>query len=606
MSLWLWTSAPAVDDTYKLEAHKNDGLDSWIGTPVEKVPNDEGWTQYQIIFTTDDATEEMVLRFVYSGPNNPGPSYIDSASVVPGEPPSTAGVILNDVLDKMNIAGKLTYLGDRAARTFTDTLDSAGQPWPAALSLDLEPSESLYGLLSRLVALGHEWEIVPAGFLEGGDTGFELNVFTARAFNQDSGVGINHTGDLEGPVIMPGDATIGGRMLKSAFNVNTVMAIGDGGIWSRVTQHPWLDGDMDPSDPAAHGYRDAFGSIEDVISVSSGDATTIAQFADARLAEAKDRERAIQLQMQRSSVIRPFMDVSVGDSLFVDMPPTDADPPVDNGAGGFMRSYPKRIRSIQADLAGEGAEMGFQIDIDKVIYEEQLAWNAMIAQLSERAPAGNSGVGTGTVSGTGGSVSVTVPGGGTVTAAPHTHSMKTTEITDKALSGDVSGSLPGPVTVNALKGRPVSNTIPAVDGALEVVMVYDRDTLTWTPVNADISVAQPYIDIDSEVFSEPGVLLSGIGDGRLYTKIDRTIIDVYFSLGVASSSGSVTYDVNMDGTTIFTTQTNRPTVAAAGNLSSTGVPDITAWDVGSYLTVDCDEAGTDTETAVLTVRYQEA
>jgi len=531
MSLWMFTGLANPDDTFKLEAHKNDGLDTWIGTADEKVPNDNGWTQYQIIFTTDDITEELVLRFVYSGPNNPSPAYVDSVSVVPGEPPSTAGVILNDILNKMNDHGKLTYLGDEVSRTFTDGLDSAGQPWPAALSLDLQPSESLYDVLGRLVALGHEWEIVPSGFAEGGDTGFELNVYTARPFSPESGIGINWINDPEGPVIMPGDATIGGRMLKSAFNVNTVMAIGDDGLWSRVTQYPWLDEDKQPTDPAEHGYRDAFGSIEDVLSVSAGDTQTIAQYAQARLADAKDKERAIQLQMQRSSVIRPFMSFKVGDSLYVDMPPTDPDPIVDYG-DGYTRSYPKRIRSIQADLAGEGSDITFQVDIDRVIYEDELAWFATIAQLAERDPGGTSGQGTGNISGTGGAVSVVVGGSTTGDVAPHNHSMKSTEIRDKAASGDVSGSLPGPLTVNAVKGQPMSGAIPSPttpEDPLPVVRVYDRDTLTWTPE-------------EFEAGSGGGGVATDAASARIYRSAAFSVVDAGTNNSTLLSFDALDYD----------------------------------------------------------------
>ncbi len=475
-TIWANIFGAAGDDTYKLEIHKNDGPQTFIGTADEKVL-DPGWNQFQVIFTTDSTTEELFFRFVYSGPNNPPPIYLASASLLPGEPPSTAGRILNDVLDKMALDNVLLYLG----RSFTDTLDSKGAAWPAVLSLDIEPEESLAGLLGRLVSLGHEWEIVPVDFAEGGDSGFELNVYTARPFNSESGLGINFSLDPEGPVIHPGDATIGGRVIKTGFNTNRVMAIGDDGTWSRVNQDPWLDADQPPGDPAPHGYLDSFGPIEDVISVPAGDATTVSQFADSRLAEEKDKERHLQLEMQRSSVIRPFLTFNVGDSLFTDMPPYHPDPD---------REDAKRVRAITADLAGEGADINFSVDINRVVYEDELAWFAMIAQLNERAPAENTGVGTGrSSSGGGGSTTVIVGGGASAEVPLHTHDLKGTDIKNRALFGDVSGSLPGPITVNALKGTAIEGDIPADVAGDPVLMTYNRELTQWVPVETSLSVA---------------------------------------------------------------------------------------------------------------------
>jgi hypothetical protein len=484
-SIWLYTDAPAVDDTWKLVCRDKDDT-AFLGA-FEVVPNDGAWTNYKFSFTTPADLDDLIFRFAYTGPNNPLPVYIDSAALVPGEDASTAGKILNEVLDKMGVAGKLLYLN----RTFTDDLDSKGQPWPSELSLDIEPTESLYGLLSRLVALGHEWEIVPAGYPEG-NTGFELNVYTARSFNPETGIGQNLSKDPEGPVIMPGDATIGGRILKSVFGINTVMAIGDDGVWSEIQQHPWLDADQQPGDPAPHGYDDSFGPIEDVITVSATDATTVAQFAEARLADVKERESVQQIFMQRSAILRPFLDVNVGDSVYVDMPPYNPNPPVDDGAGGYTRLNPQRIRSIQASLDGEGSNMDFQVDVNRVVYEDQLAWNAMIAQLNERAPAENTGQGTGSVSGSGGVVSII--GGSTGGASvPHTHSLKSAEIKDKAASGDVSGTLPGTLTVQALKGVPVDMTIPAESIGDVTAFVYDYDSKVWEPTIITLAGAgNPY------------------------------------------------------------------------------------------------------------------
>jgi hypothetical protein len=74
---------------------------------------------------------------------------------------------------------------------------------------------------------------------------------------------------------------------------------------------------------------------------------------------------------------------------------------------------------------------------------------------------------------------------------------------------------------------------------------------------------------------------------------------VFFSLGTVGtvstsspiSGKAVVVDVNKNGTTIFTTQANRPAVNTSANLSSTTAPDVTTLADGDYLTFDVDFVG---------------
>lgn len=67
-----------------------------------------------------------------------------------------------------------------------------------------------------------------------------------------------------------------------------------------------------------------------------------------------------------------------------------------------------------------------------------------------------------------------------------------------------------------------------------------------------------------------------------------TIIDVRVRLATQPTGSSVIFDVHKNGTTIFTTQANRPTVATSSN-TDTAVPDVTAVADGDYVTVDIDQ-----------------
>jgi hypothetical protein len=108
-------------------------------------------------------------------------------------------------------------------------------------------------------------------------------------------------------------------------------------------------------------------------------------------------------------------------------------------------------------------------------------------------------------------------------------------------------------------------------------------------------------------FSSSGLLMAEAGTHRLYNDSASpwTILSVRASVGVAPTGAAVIIDINVDGTTIFTTQANRPTIADGGytsgkktNMTVTTVP------VGSYLTVDIDQVGSTTPGSDLTVQLE--
>lgn len=70
-----------------------------------------------------------------------------------------------------------------------------------------------------------------------------------------------------------------------------------------------------------------------------------------------------------------------------------------------------------------------------------------------------------------------------------------------------------------------------------------------------------------------------------------TIVDVRAYLDTAPTGSSFIVDVNKNGTTLFTTAANMPTIAASANASSTTLPDITAVAAGDRLTIDVDQIG---------------
>lgn len=104
-------------------------------------------------------------------------------------------------------------------------------------------------------------------------------------------------------------------------------------------------------------------------------------------------------------------------------------------------------------------------------------------------------------------------------------------------------------------------------------------------------------------FSYTGTIASYSGDFRWYNDTGRTltISVVRASLGTAPAGSSAIFDVLKNGSTIFTTTANRPTIAAAANTAVSGTPDVTAVANGEYLTVNISQVGSTTPGADLTL-----
>ena len=91
-------------------------------------------------------------------------------------------------------------------------------------------------------------------------------------------------------------------------------------------------------------------------------------------------------------------------------------------------------------------------------------------------------------------------------------------------------------------------------------------------------------------FQQQGVLSTGVGSMRYYIGGGYTIETIRVSVGAPCSGTSIVVDVNRNGTTLFTNQANRPTIAQS-TYTTTATPTITTLTSGDYLTVDIDQVG---------------
>lgn len=107
-------------------------------------------------------------------------------------------------------------------------------------------------------------------------------------------------------------------------------------------------------------------------------------------------------------------------------------------------------------------------------------------------------------------------------------------------------------------------------------------------------------------FSHTGALEVKVGAGRFRFPFAATIIGVSAAVNFPSTS-AIILDVNKNGTTIFTTQANRPQIASSAYAAAEVTNmEVTSIGTGDYLTVDIDATGsyfTGNDLTVM-IRYQ--
>jgi hypothetical protein len=83
---------------------------------------------------------------------------------------------------------------------------------------------------------------------------------------------------------------------------------------------------------------------------------------------------------------------------------------------------------------------------------------------------------------------------------------------------------------------------------------------------------------------------------------NMTILKVKLVAKTAPTGSDVICDINKNGTTIFTTQANRPKIVAGSTTGDSGVPDVASLVEGDKLTLDVDQVGSTVAGADLTAQ----
>ena len=79
------------------------------------------------------------------------------------------------------------------------------------------------------------------------------------------------------------------------------------------------------------------------------------------------------------------------------------------------------------------------------------------------------------------------------------------------------------------------------------------------------------------------------------------ISGVTAAVTTAPAGSTAIFDLNKNGTTMYTTQGNRPTIAAAATSVTATNPDVLTWAAGDRLSVEVDQLGSGTAGANLTL-----
>ena len=103
-------------------------------------------------------------------------------------------------------------------------------------------------------------------------------------------------------------------------------------------------------------------------------------------------------------------------------------------------------------------------------------------------------------------------------------------------------------------------------------------------------------------FTKYSTLSVGAGTLRLPIDASYTITGVRLTVGTAPTGANLIVDVLKNGSTVFTTSANRPTITAGSNSGGPGAaPDLPTIAAGDYLTINIDQVGSTVAGADLVV-----
>jgi len=103
-----------------------------------------------------------------------------------------------------------------------------------------------------------------------------------------------------------------------------------------------------------------------------------------------------------------------------------------------------------------------------------------------------------------------------------------------------------------------------------------------------------------------GVLTVDPNPLRIYNLTGRTLVikRVHLAVDTAPTGSAVIIDIHENGTTIFTTQGNRPQIADSANTGQSTTIDDASWADGNYIQAEVDQIGSTAAGEDLTITIE--
>jgi hypothetical protein len=151
----------------------------------------------------------------------------------------------------------------------------------------------------------------------------------------------------------------------------------------------------------------------------------------------------------------------------------------------------------------------------------------------------------------------------------------------------------GTLAVSVNRGTATSNLITT-----------NTITLTSTTATGPVGAQGPIGPAGPvyQMFTVPSTLNVGTGKARFYAPVAMTIGNISATVGTAPTGASIIVDVFKNGSTIFTTTGNRPTITVGSFSDSSNTPNTTSLAIGDYLTVGIVQIGSTISGSDLTVQ----
>ena len=373
--------------------------------------------------------------------------YADALSISPGEAAGNAGTIVTDVHVAMVARGTLDFV----TLDFDGTLDSAGLPWPEDLRFEAQPEWSMWDLLEKLIGLGYQVQYAPQNWVEGGDTGWELQLFAPLNGGTDWSL-ID-----DGPAILPGDTIFDVAPSAAPPQSTVVFGEAEGGLWSVAS--------ASVADITELERREDF-----VTNRSMKDSNTLFRALTHRLDVSQTKGASFTADLTDAGDPLPYFNMRPLDRIRAHLPQGKDERDV-------VPNDVYRVATIAARLDGGGRQQAYQADFGRYQLHKERIQALLFNRLLSRSTTENYQPGTGSVSQGGStgssSTSSSESGGGEVSA--HVHGWPDVQPID--VGGDLLGTMPDP-TVARIRGRSVSVTAPT-DGQ---VYKWDNTNSEWIPV----------------------------------------------------------------------------------------------------------------------------